>query len=79
MWHVILTREMNRSVFYLFLRLWSAAFGSSEGALRAPSAPSSIATVALLYVAGRRLFGVGTGLFASALLAVSPVSAFRMD
>ncbi len=74
MWHLILTRETNRGLFYAFLRLWITIFGSSETALRMPSAIASVVTVLLIYRAGVRLFGERAGVLAALLLALSPVS-----
>ena len=76
MWHIVATRETNRGLYYVFLHLWIALLGSSEAALRLPSALASIATIPLLYAAGRRMFGMRAGLVAALLFALSPVSVF---
>jgi 4-amino-4-deoxy-L-arabinose transferase-like glycosyltransferase len=59
----------NMSLYYLLLRPW-AALGDSEAMLRLPSAAFSIATVPLIYLLGKRLFGTKAGIWAAALLAV---------
>jgi len=59
----------NMSLYYLSLRPW-AALGDSEAMLRLPSAAFSIATVPLIYLLGKRLFGARAGIWAAALLAV---------
>ncbi len=47
--------------------------GASEWSLRLPSALAGIATVVVIFFAGRRMFGPATGATAAALLAIHPV------
>ncbi len=64
-------------LYYLFLRLWSAVAGSSELALRLPSAIAGILTAVACYAAGRRL-GFGRGAAFSALfVALSPLLVYH--
>jgi hypothetical protein len=51
---------------------FQALGGLNVTTTRLPAAVGGIATVLLVYVLGRRLFGVTTGLVAAALLAVNP-------
>ena len=75
MWHVVGAHETNMALYYLILRVWVALFGQSETAVRLPSALASIATVPVLYCAGRRMFGTTAGIVAALLLALAPSSA----
>ncbi|MGO9600609.1 MAG: glycosyltransferase family 39 protein [Isosphaeraceae bacterium] len=56
----------------LVLQAWVRVFGSSEAAARALSVACGVATVALVYAIGRMAFDISTGLFSSALAAISP-------
>ena len=58
--------------YYLLLMGWVRLFGDSVLAVRGLSVALGVASVALLYLLGRELFGKPTGLIAAALLAVSP-------
>jgi len=57
--------------YYLLLAGWTRLAGTSELALRFPSALASLLTVALVYALGRRLFGRGAGAAAALLLAAN--------
>ncbi|GCD44263.1 glycosyl transferase [Streptomyces paromomycinus] len=66
--------------------LWPMAlsvrlFGLSSWSILVPEALMGVATVGVLYAAVRRRFGAGAGLFAGALLALTPVAAlmFRFN
>jgi mannosyltransferase len=76
MWLLIGTRETNMALYFLILRVWIDLFGQSEAALRLPSAFASIATVPVLYCAGRRMFGATAGIVAALLFALAPSSVF---
>jgi mannosyltransferase len=67
---VLWQREANMALYYALLHLWIRA-GSSETFVRALSVLFSVATVALLYALGARLFGRATGLLAAWLLAIN--------
>ncbi len=56
-------------------------FGFSSWSMLAPQALEGVAAVALLYASIKRWFGVGAGLLAGALLALTPVAAlmFRFN
>lgn len=66
--------ETNPPAYYVLLHGWMAAFGTTEFAVRAPSALASTATVGVVYVTGRMMAGRWAGLLAGLLLAVNPVS-----
>lgn len=58
--------------YYLLMHFWTAAFGDSALALRAPSILSMTAAAAVTAVLGRRLFGPRAGLLAGLLFALAP-------
>lgn len=62
----------NGPLYFLLLRPWLAAAGQSEFALRFPSALLGVLAIPLVYVFGRRWFGLAAGLLAALLLAVNP-------
>ncbi|MFC6768742.1 glycosyltransferase family 39 protein [Natrinema soli] len=59
-------------LYYLLLSGWTAVFGTSELATRLLSALVGIATVVVLYWAGRQLFDREVGTIAAVFVAVSP-------
>lgn len=77
-WHTLLLGllmpQQGYPLYILGMRLWIALFGTSEAALRLPSALAGAGTVPLLYLLGRRTFGRPAGLLAAALLALSPLA-----
>ncbi len=68
--HMLWFREATMMLYYLLLRFW-LHLGTSEGEVRGLSALAAVATVPLLYVLGKRLFGSGAGLLAAWLLAIN--------
>ncbi|MFJ2739988.1 glycosyltransferase family 39 protein [Streptomyces sp. NPDC087440] len=58
--------------FYVLMHLWTSLFGTSETALRLPSALAMAAAAGLLGLLGRRLFDLRTGLLAGLVFAVLP-------
>jgi len=67
---IVRTREANMVTYHLLLRAW-IQLGTSEWVVRLLSALFSIATLALVYALGARLFGRRVGLAATVLLAVN--------
>lgn len=65
--------DIQPPLYYYLLKLWCAAAGRSEGALRWPSVFFSTLTVPLAAVLGRRLFSRRAGLIAGLLFALSPL------
>jgi mannosyltransferase len=67
---ILWRREANMALYYLFLRYW-LHFGGSEFFVRSLSVVFAIASIPVLYLLGRRLFGPRVGLIATALLVVN--------
>jgi mannosyltransferase len=65
-WH----REANMAFYHVLLHFW-VKIAATEGFVRGLSALFSIATVPLVYMLGRRLFGNRVGLIAAWLLALN--------
>jgi len=59
-------------LYYLVLHVWIGVFGSGPLAVRALSGLTSVASLPLVWVAGRRLAGRGVAWTAVILLATSP-------
>ncbi|MGH2811470.1 MAG: glycosyltransferase family 39 protein, partial [Actinomycetota bacterium] len=59
-------------IHHLLLFGWARLFGTGDAAMRVPSAATSIASVGVLWLFGRRSLGQGARLVAVFLLAVSP-------
>jgi uncharacterized membrane protein len=64
--------DIHPPLYYLLLHLWIGLLGSSVVAVRLLSVLIGVATVPLVYLAGRRLMGERGGLVAAFLLAISP-------
>jgi mannosyltransferase len=69
---VTVGRELNQVLYYLFLRPWSAVFGTGEVALRSVSVLGAVAAAVALVLLGRRLVGNRAALLAGCLLVVNP-------
>jgi uncharacterized membrane protein len=70
-------RQMENAppLYFLLMNCWAKVFGSTDVALRVPSALAGVAAVAVIAVLAWRLFpGIGdrAGLWAAAMLAVQP-------
>ncbi|MCA0273217.1 MAG: glycosyltransferase family 39 protein [Proteobacteria bacterium] len=68
--------EPHPILWYLAMFGWTEMFGTSHLALRLPSAITGAATIPLMFLLGRRVFGVGVGLLAAALLSVHSLHLF---
>ena len=68
--------DTSPPLYYVALWAWTLATGTGDAALRSFSTLLSVASLPLMYLAGRRMSGRGAGLAAAFLLAVSPMSAF---
>src|SRR5262245_21490178 len=72
---VVRQTENAPPLYFLLMNGWAKVFGSSDVALRLPSALAGIGAVAVIAVLAGRLFastGVSAGLWAAAMLAVQP-------
>jgi uncharacterized membrane protein len=67
-----LRRDGHPPLYYLLLHGWMAVFGSGDDAVRSLSGVFALATLPLLWVAGRRYGGRTTALAALVLLATNP-------
>ncbi|MBF0410230.1 MAG: glycosyltransferase family 39 protein [Candidatus Riflebacteria bacterium] len=64
--------EWHPPLYFLVTALWTKLFGFSEFSLRFPSLISGVLSVFLIFLLGRKLFDVKTGLFAALILTLSP-------
>ena len=71
--HRVAEQEANPPLFYLFEWGWTRLAGTSEFALRLPSAVFGIALVPVAWAIGRRLGGERTATALAALVAVHPL------
>jgi uncharacterized membrane protein len=69
-WHWLWTEEGNMALYYVMLRPW-LGIHLGEATVRLLSVLPGIASIPVIYLLGRRLFGRGTGLLSALLLAVS--------
>ena len=68
------------SPYYMFMHFWTAVFGDSELAMRAPSLLAVAAGVGVAGELGRRLFTPGVGLLGGLLLVLVPqLSRYAQD
>jgi len=68
-WETVWRSELNMVAYYLVLRGWTVLFGTTEIALRALSTLFAVATVPVVALVGRRLFGNRAALIAATLFA----------
>ena len=71
--HRVATEEANPPLFYLLEWAWTRVAGTSEVALRLPSALFGIALVPVAFAIGRRLGGQRAAVALAALVAVHPL------
>ena len=71
--HRVADEEANPPLFYLLEWAWTRVAGTSEVALRLPSALFGIALVPVAYAIGRRLGGPRPAIALAALVAVHPL------
>ncbi|MCU0243019.1 MAG: glycosyltransferase family 39 protein [Vicinamibacteria bacterium] len=64
--------DVHAPLYFILLRLWCGLCGASEFSVRALSAVFGLLSLVAVESLGRRLYGVGVGLSAAALLAVCP-------
>ncbi len=68
--------DIHPPLYYWLLSVWIRVFGTSEIAVRSLSVVLGVATVWLVFILGRRLFGRVAGLVAAFLLAISPLHVY---
>ena len=68
--------ETQTVLYYVGELVWCAAFGTSEYALRLPSAVFGVAAVWGVFLLAREIFSASVGLWAALLLAVNPFAIF---
>ena len=73
LFHRVAEQEANPPLFYLAEWLWTRLAGTSEFALRLPSALCGIALVPVAYGIGRRLAGERAAVALAAIVAVHPL------
>lgn len=71
MWASVTQEHAYQGFYYVLLHLWMGLFGESELAVRSLSALFGAATIPLLYLLGRSLFGRTASLAACLLLTVT--------
>jgi len=69
-WHWLWTEEGNMALYYVMLRPW-LGIHLGEGTIRLFSVLPGFASVPMMYLLGRRLFGRNAGLLAALLLALN--------
>lgn len=65
-----------RSVFVLLAHFWIQVFGTTEAATRSLSALVGIASIPVMYIVGRELFGRKVGLLSALLMTISEFQIF---
>jgi mannosyltransferase len=72
-WHWLWTEEGNMALYYVMLRPW-LEIHLGEATVRLLSVVPGIASIPLMYLLGKRLFGRGVGLVAALAFALSTCS-----
>ncbi|MBI3619752.1 glycosyltransferase family 39 protein [Candidatus Roizmanbacteria bacterium] len=65
--------DFHPPLYYFFLKIWTAVFGSSEAALRLPSVIFSLLAAIVVYRIGCRLKNRQVGLWSSLLFLLNPL------
>ncbi len=68
----VLKRNVHLPLYFSFMHYWVALFGTSERALRLPSAVFGALATLMIFLLGRELFGPLVGCVSSLLMALSP-------
>lgn len=70
--HFNFIKSWNPPLYYAIIAGWVKIFGFSEVSLRFPSLLFSVACVPIIFLLGKELFNKSVGLYASAIMALSP-------
>lgn len=70
--HWVVKIDQHPPLYYLLLHGWIARQGDALGSVRLLSALFGTATIPVIYLIGKRMSGVATGLAAAVILALSP-------
>lgn len=73
----VLKRNVHAPLYFYFMHFWAGWFGTSEAALRLPSALFGVASIFVIFLLGRELFNTFAGLFSSALMALLPEQVYQ--
>jgi mannosyltransferase len=68
----LVSRDVQPPLYFFFMKAWAGFFGSSEIALRLPSAFASLLSVLLTYFVMRRMASEQVSLLAALLISLSP-------
>lgn len=70
-WNIIIHKEANSSLYFVLLKVWVAAFGDSEFAVRSLSAFFAVAAVGIIGVIGMQLFSRKIAFTAAVMLSLN--------
>jgi mannosyltransferase len=73
----VLKRNVHAPFYFYLMHYWIEWFGTSEVALRLPSAAFGVAAIFVIFLLGRELFGAFVGLFSSALMGLLPEQVYQ--
>jgi mannosyltransferase len=69
---LLAVKELNwPPAYYVLIHIWVRLFGTTEAATRSLSALAGLASIAIIYVVGRELFGRSVGLIGALIMAIS--------
>ncbi len=69
-------QDTHPPLYYWLLKLWAERFGQTEDGLRSLSVVFGVASVALTFAIGRRLFGLGAAFVAALIVACAPLAVY---
>lgn len=74
-WYAVwtnITGAVHPPLYFLLLRIWREVFGSAENTMRALSIVCSMATIALIFQAGKKTLGLAPAAWGAMIFAVAP-------
>jgi hypothetical protein len=69
-------QDTHPPLYYWLLKIWGQRFGQTEDGLRSLSVVFGVASVALTFAIGRRLFGLGAAFVAALIVACAPLAVY---